>query len=308
MRGLHQFDDLSEAPLDSLCLTVSKQTKNWRALPEFTCLEELTLDRPAPAQIEWLESLPKLKRLRISFSRTKSLEVLRSLPNLEELILEYTSGIRDLSALGALKGLRSLHLENLRNVTDFSELQSLVSLRALGIRGTFDAAQKIDNLDFLSGLKNLEQLSISSSRIGDETHLMEQFQGLKRIQRFALASDQFELEFFAWLSVAFSEIEGATWDPYWISTGKAQRVPTGDKFATMPVEELKKVAPDIVIKENGSRWRPAPIEAFLLGRGHRVAQGKRSTVEEKAKQHALEYERLKQGFRLGRRNGPSGMG
>ncbi len=298
LRWKFQFDDLAEVQSDFRCLTVSKTTKNWRLLSEFSDLEELTLDRPSPQQVEWIQNLPRLKRLRLSFSRVKSLDVLGAMPDLEELILEYTSGIRDLSALATLTNLRSLHLENLRNVSDFSDLKELGTLRALGIRGTFDAAQKIENLNFLSSLKKLEQLSISSSRVFDETGLKEAIQGLGCIKKFSFSADQFELEFFAWLSVVFPDVQGATRDPYWISGGKMQRVQEGHKLATMPVEELQRVAPDIVIKDNGDRWRPSPIEAHLLGRGQRVAQGKRSTVEAKATQHATEYERLQQGFRL----------
>ncbi|HEY4286372.1 MAG TPA: hypothetical protein VGN00_04670 [Puia sp.] len=97
-----------------------------------------------------------IRRLRISFLRTPTIDFIAHCPDVQELVLEYVSGFSDLSPLRALKRLKSLHLENLRRVSSFAGLQGIDSLRYLFIGGTLDWNQPIEDFNFFAGLLNLE--------------------------------------------------------------------------------------------------------------------------------------------------------
>lgn len=140
-------------------ITISKQDRYWNQVFECPNIEEVTLHNPSKEQVAEIQKLKQLKRLRVTFLRTKDIEFIGNLPKLEELVLEYVSGFSDLSPFQRLKKLKSLHLENLRRVSNFDGLTGLKKLRYLHIDGTLDWKQPIDNFRFLAGLPNLEVLA-----------------------------------------------------------------------------------------------------------------------------------------------------
>ncbi len=108
-------------------LTISKNHVNWEQVFECPNIEELTLHDPSKEQVEKIQQLKSLKRLRVTFFRAKDIEFIGNLPNLEEIILEYVSGFSDLSPLQKLTKLKSLHFENLRRVSNFDALRGVNS-------------------------------------------------------------------------------------------------------------------------------------------------------------------------------------
>lgn len=123
--------------------TIGSADESWRNVFTFPALEELTLHEPSHEQLLAISELSILKRLRITHARPKAIDFISSLPDLEELVLEYVSGFSDLAPLRSLTKLRSLHLENLRRVHDFSGLSGISSLKYLSIDGTLDWKQPI---------------------------------------------------------------------------------------------------------------------------------------------------------------------
>jgi Leucine-rich repeat (LRR) protein len=141
-------------------LTISKYDKNWKQVFDCPNIEEITLHEPSKEQVESIRILTDVERLRVTHLRTKDIDFISELNNLEELILEYVSGFHDLTPLRKLTKLRALHFENLRGVTNFDGLKGLDSLRYLHIDGTLDWNQPIKNFGFLAGLPNLEVFSL----------------------------------------------------------------------------------------------------------------------------------------------------
>jgi len=141
-------------------VTLNKTDKNWKQIFDFPNIEEITLDEPSKEQVQALENLQNIKRLRISFFRNNDIDFISNLTNLEELVLEYVSGFSDLSPLRKLTKLKSLHLENLRKVSSFDGLKEINSLRYLKIDGTLDWNQPIENFSFLEFLPNLEVFAL----------------------------------------------------------------------------------------------------------------------------------------------------
>ena len=117
------------------------------------------------AQIAASMGLGALKRLRLTHARPKSLDFVRGHEALEELVLEYVSGVDDLRPVAVLPNLRALHLENLRRMRDFSGLADAAKLRYLSVDGTFDWAQPISSLAFVSSLRALEHFRLGSVRV-----------------------------------------------------------------------------------------------------------------------------------------------
>lgn len=196
-RGRHKYPDLAEVKEIAPVLIVTSMTKNWEMLSQFTQLEELTLHEPTVAQFEMLRELPWLKRLRVSFFGPESLEPMRALLGLEELVLEYVSKFDDLSPLAVLPNLRAVHFENLRRVHEFSGLNG-ARIRTLTIFGTTDWDQPIDSLDFLESLPQLERFRTGTGRIGGEFPILA---GLakSKVSYFYLAPHGVSLQDFAWL-------------------------------------------------------------------------------------------------------------
>lgn len=198
--------------------------------------------------------------------------------------------------LGELPNLTALHLENLRKVDDFSVLQNLQSLRCLSMGGTLDHKQKVQNFEFLRGLQRLEVLKLTGLNVLAKDVPYLPFEALTSLKSIYIASDVFELEFFAWFQVTFRDVDGSVRVPYDRYGGDRQQVSGRDVFATMPEEQLRKEAPFIEIDADRSRWRNMANGATLLGKGERTAQASKATVDAKCAAHAAHYEGLLEKF------------
>lgn len=195
-------------------VTIGRDDKPWTNIFTFPNLEELTLHEPSFRQLEALRDLPKLKRLRITHARPKEISFLGNLLEIEELVLEYVSGISDLGLLSKLPKLRSLHLENLRRVNNFDGLSGINSLRYLRIDGTLDWKQPIENFEFLRGLPNLEVLSFGQIINKTPYPAMLPALDLGKLKRLKLTWSMLAAEEYALLESGLPNVEGARWGPY----------------------------------------------------------------------------------------------
>ncbi|MEM9378704.1 MAG: leucine-rich repeat domain-containing protein [Planctomycetota bacterium] len=290
-RWSFHFEDVADAPEDSTVLTLTKRDRNWERAHDLPGLEELTLHEPSREQIALLQDLPRLKRLRISHARPKSLGVLEGHSSLEELVLEYVSGFESLAPVGSLSSLRSLHMENLRRVRDFSGLLPGPSLRSLEIVGTLDWDQPIEDLDFLDGLPALEVFALGWCRVLAESPI---FAGLCRAQslkcvRFGWRTVR--LEDYAYLEAMRPDVEGAIQEPFLLHEPREETISEDDIRTSMPAEEFLELT-GARIDADGRRSLMKPPSAWLLGRGRRDATGKLETIERRCREHAELYRRL----------------
>src|SRR5262249_33163122 len=127
-RYAYRIGDVPSGSEEVTIVTIGKEDENWARALTLPNLEELTLHAPTREQLEAIQQLRSVKRLRITHARPPSIEFIQSLRGVEELILEYVSGFADLSPLQRLRRLRALHLENLRGVSDFGGLPGIDSL------------------------------------------------------------------------------------------------------------------------------------------------------------------------------------
>ena len=196
-------------------LTISKHHENWKQVFECPNIEELTLTNPSKEQVQSIQKITQLKRLRLSFFRTKDIDFISNLCNLEELIFEYVSGFSDLKPLGKLTKIKSLHFENLRSVSNFDGLKGMPSLRYLHIDGTIDWKQPIENFNFLEGLPNLEVFSLRFVSNKSEFPALLPFLKLKNLKKIKIGRTIFNVKEYAFLETAFPNLEGCAWDLCW---------------------------------------------------------------------------------------------
>ncbi|MEM8695001.1 MAG: leucine-rich repeat domain-containing protein [Pseudomonadota bacterium] len=294
-RYAYLLDDLADLSRNVTILTISKSTSNWERIFELACLTELTLHEPNREQLHAVSKLRSLSRLRISHARPRNLDFLTCLENLSEIVLEYVSGVGDLAPLGEIRALRALHLENLRGIRDFSGLSFANNLRYLSITGTLDWDQPIASLDFLEPMKDLEFFLLGSVKVEAQypaTLPLARLTGLKKVK---LVRNKLPVEEFALVEVGLDGVEGAHFEP-------CQRFPYGyvalsgdDIRSRVPVSELSKRFPEVVVRYDGSREIPDPNNDWYvrLGKGAGRIKSTDPKVEEKCSAYAEHYNALK---------------
>ena len=201
--------DFKIANLDEVkILTINKNQKNehWQQIFDCPNLEELTLHDPSKEQIQSIQKLVKIKRIRITFFRTNDIKFLADLINLEEVILEYVSGFSDLKPLQKLTKLKSLHLENLRRVTNFDGLKGIKNLRYLYIDGTLDWKQPIENFSFLEELPNLEIIAFGFIINKTEYPAFLPILKLKKLKKIRIGMATLDTKEYAFLQTALPDV------------------------------------------------------------------------------------------------------
>ena len=279
-------------------ITIGKPIGDWQRVFDMPLLEELTLHEPTADQIVGLGRLKQLKRLRITHARPKTLEVLAELPLVSELVLEYVSGFSDISPVGQMPALRALHIENLRRVRDFSPLKQASGLRYLSIHGTFDWKQTIDSIEFLSGLPQLEVLSLGSVPAVDAAKVPTLLEALTELKFLSINSNQMPVETFAEIEVRFPHIEGTVQEAVTVNWQGATPLPAGDPRLTLELAELKLNHPEIVIEDDGRRLLASEYGPyFFLGKGRGMVMRTTKGADERARRALAEYQGLLAHFR-----------
>ncbi|SDI36650.1 leucine-rich repeat domain-containing protein [Chryseobacterium jejuense] len=187
-------------------LTISKHHQNWKRIFEYPNLEELNLDQPSLEQVQAMNELKSLKRLRIKSFRAKDVEFVSSMIDLEEVSLEYVSGFSDLSPLRNLPKLKALHLENLRKVSSFDGLRGIKNLKYLHISGTLDWKQPIEDFTFLEELPELEILSLMSFTLKAPFPAFKAVLRLEKLLEIRIPRGTLDTPEYAFLDVARPEL------------------------------------------------------------------------------------------------------
>lgn len=264
-------------------VTIGKDDDNWKAVFTLPNLEELTLHEPSRDQLQAIGELQSVKRLRITHARPKTIEFLRSMTQVEELVLEYVSGFSDLSPLRALRRLRALHIENLRRVSDFSGLSGIGSLKYLSICGTLDWKQPIDDFTFFDGLAGLEVLWLWQVASKAPYPAMLPARKLKSLKRLKLHRSYLPTAEYALLEVVLEGVEGATWGPYEARAEAEMELPDQDVRAHLPREVIEAKHPEVRIHYDGKRVIDDPDAVWFEFTGKGAGRVKRGSAQAESK-------------------------
>lgn len=294
-RHAYRIGDVPAGSPEVTIVTIGKDEANWSRIATLPNLEELTLHEPTQEQLSAASELCSLKRLRISHARPKTIEFLRSLAHVEELVLEYVSGFDDLSPLQSLPRLRALHLENLRRVSDFSGLSGLGQLEYLAISGTLDWNQPISDFEFLRGLPRLELLSLWWFVNKTPYPALLPALGLGHLKQLHMSGRSLATQEYALLEAALTGVAGAAWGPYEVVTHAWLPVPRNDVRAHLPRETLEARHPEVVITFDGRREIPDPASQWFefTGKGAGKVKCTSSTAEAKCRERAEAFAAMK---------------
>jgi hypothetical protein len=298
-RYAYRVGDLPNGSSEITIITIGKQDENWERIFTFPNLVEVTLHEPSGEQLEAARELTGINRLRITHARPHSIDFIRSLVNVEELVLEYVSGFTDLSPLRDLPRLRALHLENLRKVSNFDGLAGIKNLKYLKIHGTLDWLQPIDSFDFLRGLPNLEVLGAWQFACKKPYPVMLPVMTLKHLKKLMI-NGYLPVEEFALMEECLPGVKGADWGPYQIQPSSYVELSLEDIRASLPATVIREKHPEIRIHEDGSRWISDPSNQWVrfTGKGKRDVQLGTPQAEKKCREAAEKYEALKQAAKL----------
>ncbi|TWU32220.1 leucine-rich repeat domain-containing protein [Novipirellula artificiosorum] len=277
-------------------VTIGKGDENWKTVFTLPNLEELTLHEPTREQLHAIGELTSVKRLRITHARPKTIDFLRNMSQVEELVLEYVSGFSDLAPLGDLRRLRALHVENLRRVSSFSGLSGIGSLKYLSICGTLDWKQPIDDFTFFDELQGLEVLSLWQIINKSPYPAMLPAMNLKGLKKLKLHRSYLATNEYALLEVILKGVEGAIWGPYGTRADSELELPDDDVRAQLPREVLEANHPEVRIYYDGKRVIDDPSSLWFefTGKGAGRAKCSSALAESKCKEFSEQFAEMKQ--------------
>ena len=174
---------------------LKKIVKSWcEKLPELKEVKILWL--PSRVTQEIFDSICEMENLEglwIKWSGIKNIENLKKLKKLKHLHIGSSSQIESIEVLSEMKSLITLETEQLNKISDFSVIGNLTQLQGLGIDGSMWTSQKIEDIKFVSSLKNLKYLTITNSIIRDKN--FDPLLNLQELERFNCSWNYPEKEF-----------------------------------------------------------------------------------------------------------------
>jgi hypothetical protein len=294
-RYAYRIGDVPSGSRDVTIITIGKDDESWTRVFTLPNLVELTLHEASQEQLEGISELRSLKRLRITHARPKTIDFIRGLSCVEELILEYVSGFNDLSPLRDLKRLRSLHMENLRRVESFDGLSGIESLRYLAFCGTFDWKQPVKDFEFLRGLPNLEVLAAWQFLCKKAYPALLPAVSLKNLKKVRIVASHLASEEYALLEVGLPSVAGANWGPWRKFAYRSLQLPASDVRTHLPAHIIREKHPDVTICHDGRRLIDDPDSLWFEFTGKSAGRVKCTSpkADAKCREFAERYEAMK---------------
>lgn len=173
-------------------LQLNKLVLDWcKKLPTLNEVRYLWL--PSRVNQKLFDSICEMQNLEglwIKWSGVQSIERLNNLKNLKHLFIGSSSKIENIEVFKEMKNLRTLEMEHFKKISNFSVLANLTQLEGLGIDGSLCGTQSLDNIHFISSLKELKYLTLTNTKIKDKS-----FNPILSLERFNCSWNYPESEF-----------------------------------------------------------------------------------------------------------------
>lgn len=300
-RYIFSISDVIPGSRDVTIVTIGKRDEAWERVFTLPNLEEVTLHEPTPKQLAAISELRSLKRLRITHARTKSIDFIRPLHNVEELVLEYVSGFEDLAPLQDLTRLRAVHFENLRKVVDFGGLSGISSLKYLAIYGTLDWKQPIADFEFLNGLPSLEYLGLWQFITRQPFPAMLPIRRLTQLKKLNLHGSYLNTDEYALMEECLKGrgVKGSQWGPYRKTAYRQIPLPSNDIRSHLSDDVIRAEHPEVVLRFDGKREIGDPDSEWFEFTGKAAGRAKCDHPAASAKCMEIErkYEAMKRSAR-----------
>lgn len=203
--------DLKNVETSSTELLIRGDTKNLSKLAELSGIKKLWIEFVNQREFDKLINLINPESLYIYGMRVEDLSGLENLTNLKILGLESNTRAQELWDLKANPLLESLLIKGFSKLTNIQYLKYGSNLKILNLEGNDSNQLKIENLQPLKSLKNLDYLAFSNIRVLDES--LEPISALKGLEIFK-TSNQFPTEEFAMLYVLLPNTHCNKFEPY----------------------------------------------------------------------------------------------
>jgi len=203
--------DLKNVETSAIELLIRGDTKNLLKLTELSGVKKLWIEFVNQKEFDKIINLINPESLYIYGMRVEDLSGLENLTNLKILGLESNTRTQELWDLKANPFLESLLIRGFSKLTNIQYLKHGSNLKILNLEGNDSNQLKIENLQPLKSLQNLEYLALSNIRVMDES--LEPISVLKGLEIFK-TSNQFPTEEFAMLSVLLPNAQCNKFEPY----------------------------------------------------------------------------------------------
>lgn len=200
---LTYIEDLRDVKSDIKTLYISGETKNLELLTNFNQVDHLYARVVNQKQFDLLMTEFKFKSLWVYGLRVADLSALESQTELETLVLQWNTKATELWDLSNQSQLKQVVLHDFSKLRSIANLASCTSLEYLDLSGGIWNTLKIETLEPIRSLKNLQELYMSNIRVLDES--LEPLTDLESLRTLSI-SNQFKTEEFAMLSVKLPNV------------------------------------------------------------------------------------------------------
>jgi Leucine-rich repeat (LRR) protein len=205
-------DDLSKVEKTTTRIRLISGAKGFEKLSEFTQLEALWCFGVDQKKLRYISECSSLKELHLGYNiRAADINCLVQLSHLRVLTLDSCSKIQSLEQVAALKTLVALAIVNFKNVHHLDPLANLTNLRELAIDGSIWTRMTLQTLAPLRPLEQLEYLSLSNTKVHDES--LEPIGNLTNLRKLDIANF-YPFQEFARLSMKLRQTECQWFAPF----------------------------------------------------------------------------------------------
>jgi len=162
------FRDLSDVPNGIDRLNFWRKKDSHQGISNYQEISHLTASAVNDSFLAEICNLKKLDSLVLANIEVEDLNVLMELPNLRYLRVEKLRACKGLDCLVQIPNIKKLWIGESKEITDFQFVKGAKSIRALGIVGAIWTKQKVESLEPISDMPNLEALFMPSVQLKDK--------------------------------------------------------------------------------------------------------------------------------------------
>ena len=207
-------EDVNDVPDDAEYIAIKGSAKNLERLAKLNQLVAVWSSQPTRDFFRACAHAPHLRALYSIYFKQLGEVDLAGANSLEHLALDWATRLVDLSFLADLPALRTLIIDDMKRL-DLNTMPELPQLTGLAIGGGINSTMKVQSLEPLSRLPNLQYLSMYSIRSADGS--LKPISRLRNLREIKLPN-YFSVDEFARLANALPNTKGAVLTPFFTPT------------------------------------------------------------------------------------------
>jgi hypothetical protein len=159
---------IKDIPEDHEYLCFYREKASHKGISNYLDIKQLIAKQVNSDFLGEISKLRNLVYLNLEIVTADSLKALSKLEKLKTLKIYGVRKANDFSSLMEIPSLQNLFIENAKHLHTLEDFSEAHHIKALGVEGGMYTKQKIDSLQPLEGLKELEVLYMSSVQLKDK--------------------------------------------------------------------------------------------------------------------------------------------